>query len=74
MARIVGIDPDATNDVCSITFWVADKSSGPSQILKRPIIKLVLLVENEFDSLTDGAITNWTKLELFCGEPDEGVW
>ena len=61
MARIVGIDVDAKTDVLSVTLRVADKNGGPSQILKRPITKLVLLLENEFDSSSDGAITKWTK-------------
>ena len=61
MARIVGLDADAKNDVRSVTLRVADKKGGPSQILKRPITKLVLLVENEFDSTSDGAITKWAK-------------
>ena len=61
MSRIVGIDADAKNDVCSVTLRVADKKGGPSQILKRPITRLVLLVEKEFDSPSDGAITKWTK-------------
>ena len=74
MARIVDIDADAKNDVCSVTLWIADKKGGPSRILKCPINKLGLLAENEFDSLSDGAITKWTKWELFCGEPDVVVW
>ena len=57
MARIVGIDTDAKNDVHSVTLQAADKKGGLSQILKRPITKLVLLVKNEFNSLPDGAIT-----------------
>ena len=57
MARIVGIDADAKNDARSVTLRVNDKK-GPSQILKRPITKLVLLVENEFDSSPDGATKN----------------
>ena len=57
MARIVGIDADAKNDARSVTLQVADKKGGPSQILKRPITKLVLLVEKEFSCLPDGAIT-----------------
>ena len=61
MSRIVRIDADAKNDVCSVTLRDADKKGGPSQILKRPITKLVLLVEKEFDSPSDGAITKWTK-------------
>ena len=61
MARIVGIDADAKNDVRSVTLRVADKKGGPSQILKRPITKLVLLVENEFNPPSDGAITKWRK-------------
>ena len=74
MARIVSIDTDAKNDVVSVTLWVADKKGGPSQILKQPITKLVLLVENEFDSLSDRAITKLTKWELFFGESDIVVW
>ena len=50
MARIVGIDADAKNDLRSVTLQVFDKKGGPNQILRRPIIKLVLLVENEFGS------------------------
>ena len=61
MARIVGIDADAKNDARSVTLRVADKKGGPSQILKRPITKLVLLVENGFDSPTGGAISKSAK-------------
>ena len=61
MARIVGIDADAKNDVRSVTLRVADKKGSPSQILRRSIIKLVLLVENGFDSPTAGAISKSTK-------------
>ena len=61
MARIVGIDADAKNDVRSISLRVADKNGGPKKILKRAITRLVLLLENEFDSPSDGAITKWTK-------------
>ena len=57
MARVVGTDADAKNDVRSVTLRVADKKGGPSQILKRPITKLVLLVENVFDFSPDGAIS-----------------
>ena len=61
MVRIVGIDADAKNDVQSVTLQVADKKSGPSQILRRPITKLVLMVENGFDSPTGGGIPKSTK-------------
>ena len=61
MARIVGIDADAKNAVRSVTLRTADKKGGPSQILRRPITKLVLLVENGFDSPTGGAISKSTK-------------
>ena len=61
MARIFGIDADAKNDVRSVTLQVADKKGGPSQILKGPITKLILLVENDFDSPSDGAIAKLTK-------------
>ena len=57
VARIIGIDAD----VRSVTLRVADKKGGLSQILRRPITKLVLLVENEFDSPTGGAISKSTK-------------
>ena len=63
---------DAKN-VQSVTLQVADKKGGPSQILRRPITKLVLLVENGFDSPTGGAISKSTKGKIFCGEPDEVV-
>ena len=49
MAKIVGIDANAKNDVRIVTLRVSDKKGGPSQILKRQITKLVLLVENKFD-------------------------
>ena len=74
VARIFGIDADAKNDVRSVTLQVADKKGGPSQILKGPITKLILLAENDFDSPSDGAITKWTKWELFCGESYVVVW
>ena len=50
MRRIVGVDVDTKNDRPSVTLRVAHKKGGPSQILKRSVTKLVLLVENEFDS------------------------
>ena len=49
MTKIVGIDANAKNDVRIVTLRVSDKKGAPSQILKRPITKLVLLVENKFD-------------------------
>ena len=57
--KMIVIGADAKNDVRSVTLRVADKKGGPSQILNTgrcPITKLVLLVENEFDSPTGGAI------------------
>ena len=44
MARIDGTDADGKNDVRSVTLKVADKKGDPSQILKRPVTKLVLVV------------------------------
>ena len=61
MARIVGIDADAKSDVRSVTLRFADKKDDPSQILRRKITKLVLLVENGFHSPTGGAIPKSTK-------------
>ena len=57
MARIVDVDADTKNDLRGVTLQVAAKKGGPSQILRHPITRLVLLVEIEFDSPTDGAIT-----------------
>lgn len=57
----VDIYADAKNDVTSVTLLVTDKKDSPSQILRNPITKLVLLAENGFNSPTDGAKTNWTK-------------
>ena len=57
MARIVGIDADAKNDVRSVTLRVADNKGGRSQILRRPLTKLALLVE----SPTGGVISKSTK-------------
>ena len=68
MARIVDIDADAKNGVRSVTLRVSDKKGGPSQILRRPITKLVLLVENELDSPTDGAITKIDKTTFILWE------
>ena len=45
MARIVGLDADAKNDVRSVTLQVADKKGNPSQILRCPLTKLALLVK-----------------------------
>ena len=61
MARVVGIDADAKNDVRSVTLRVTNKKGGPSQFLKRPTTKLVLLVKNEFDSPSNGALTKQIK-------------
>ena len=61
MARIVGIDADAKNDVRSVILQAADQKGGSSQILRCPITKLVRLVENEFDSPTGEAILKSTK-------------
>ena len=41
---------NASDDVPSVSREVTDGKSGSGQILRRPITKIVLLVENHFDS------------------------
>ena len=67
MTRIVVIEIDAKNDERSIRLPAADKKGGPSQIWKRPITKLVLLMENEFDSSKDGPRTKGQNESYFVG-------
>ena len=55
LARIIGVDADRNGDVRSVTLCVADSHNG-NQTLRRPITKIVLLVENEIDSPSKGAI------------------
>ena len=53
--RIIGTDADRNGDVRSVTLCVANSHNG-NQTLRRPITKIVLLVENEIDSPSKGAI------------------
>ena len=55
MAKVVGIEPDKHGIVCTVHLRVGDRTSGNHQLLRRPITKIVLLVENEIDSPTKGA-------------------
>ena len=55
LARITGVNADRNGDVRSVTLRVANSNNG-NQTLRRPITKIVLLVENEIDSLSKGAI------------------
>ena len=55
LARIIGVDADRNGDVRSVTLRVADSNNG-NQALRRPINKIVVLVENEIDSSLKGAI------------------
>ena len=55
LAKIIGVDTDRNGDVRSVTLRVADSNNG-NQTLRRPITKIVLLVENEIDSPSKGAI------------------
>ena len=49
MAKIVAVISDVKGDVCSVRMLVsaADKSENSIRYLKRPVNKLVVLVENE---------------------------
>ena len=56
MARIVGIEPDKHGNVRSVELQVADRNGDGQQILRRPITKIILLVENELVRIpTEGA-------------------
>ena len=52
MARIVSIETDEKNVVCTVTLSVFDRHvPGRTQVLRRPITKIVMLLENnEFNS------------------------
>ena len=46
LARIIGVDMDRNGDVHIVTLCVADLNNG-NQTLRRPITKIMLLVEND---------------------------
>ena len=62
------------NDVHGVPLRVTDKKGCSSQILRRPTTKLVLLVKNDLDFLTNGTITKSTEWKSICGDPGEVVW
>ena len=55
MARIVSIETDEKNVVSTVTLRVVDRNTlGRTQVLRRPITKIAMLVGNsEFDSPTE---------------------
>ena len=53
LARIIDVDADRNGDVRSVTLRVADSNNGDQTVI-RPMT--VLLVENEIDSSSKGAI------------------
>ena len=55
MARIVSIETDEKNVVHNVTLHIVDRNTpGRTQVLCRPITKIVMLVgNNEFDSPTE---------------------
>ena len=56
--------------MCSVTLRAADSNKG-NQTLRRPITKIVLLVENEIDSQSKGAIRiSQDKTSKFLEQPD----
>ena len=71
LARIIGVNADRNGDVRSVTLRVADSNDG-NQTLRRPITKIVHLVENEIDSLSKRAIrisqdetsTSWEEPDI----------
>ena len=57
--------------MCSVTLHFADLKNG-NQTLRRPINEIMLLVENEIDSPTNGAIRRSQNEALTSWEaPDE---
>ena len=53
LTRIIGVNADRNGDVRSVTLRVADSNNGDQTVI-RPMT--VLLVENEIDSSSKGAI------------------
>ena len=47
MARIFGTEPDSTGVVCSVKLKLGDASLDSQNVLRQPISKIVLLVEDE---------------------------
>ena len=62
------------NGVHGVPLRVTDKKGCSSQILRRSTTKLVLLVKNDLDFLTNGTIIKSTEWKSICGDPDEVVW
>ena len=53
MARIVSTEPDSCGIVQSVQLKVIDTSNNNIKLFRRPISKIVLLVENEHSSIPD---------------------
>ena len=70
LARIICVDADRNVDVRSFTLRVADSNNG-NQTLRRLITKIVLLVENEIDSQSKGAMRiSQDEASTFLKQPD----
>ena len=52
---LIGVHGDRNDDVRTVTLRVADSNNG-NQTFKRPITKIMLLVEYKIDSSSKGAI------------------
>lgn len=52
MARIVNTEQDQDGMVRNVSVKVNVESTSKQEILRRPVVKIVLLVESEFDSPT----------------------
>ena len=71
LARIIGVDANRNGDVQSVSLYVVDSHNG-NQTLRRPITKIMLLVENEIDSPSKGAnrisqdemLTSWEEPDI----------
>ena len=72
MARIVRIEPDSQSIVWSVQLKLIDTSNNNIKLFRRPISKIVLLVENKHGSIpNEGSHVVWVSSgNTTWGEPD----
>ena len=72
MARIVRIEPDSQSIVWSVQLKLIDTSNNNIKLFRRPISKIVLLVENKHGSIPkEGSHVVWVSSgNTTWGEPD----
>ena len=72
MARIVSTEPDSQGIMRIVQLKVTDTSNNNIKLIRRPISKIVLLVENKHGSIpNDGSHVVWvSSWNTTWGEPD----